>query len=115
KMDDQRAVSYASFARATMVDAASGDQSAAVPAEQAAAFYRKAIEYAPKYAAAYFNYGVLLLQSGQTDEAIETLEAAVRLKPDLADAWNQLGLAHMKKGELRGALLAYEQAIRHQP
>lgn len=119
QINDQRAVSYASFARATAMTSLSqenvGKLGEPLPSEQVEVFYRKAIAYAPHYAAAHFNYGVLLLESGRTDEAIDAFEATLRLKPDLADAWNQLGLARLKNGELSGAVMAYQEAIGRQP
>ncbi|MEP7214303.1 MAG: tetratricopeptide repeat protein [Acidobacteriota bacterium] len=40
------------------------------------------------------NEGIRLLETGETDRAIDVLQAAVALDPDLAEAYFQLGIAY---------------------
>lgn len=64
----------------------------------------------PNKARTHYNLGMALLEAGKTDEAIEELETALRLKPKyttaLAHTHLLLGTAYGKKGN-------YDQAIRH--
>jgi len=48
--------------------------------------YRKAVIVNPSYANAYFGLGVALNQLEREDEAEDALKAALRIKPDLAQA-----------------------------
>jgi predicted O-linked N-acetylglucosamine transferase (SPINDLY family) len=56
-----------------------------------------------------------LLGFGQTDEAIACCRQAIRLKPDLAQAYNNLGNAVKDLGRLDEAIGLYRQAIRLTP
>lgn len=107
KVNDQRAVSYSSWARASWSSSPTGKMNA----ESAAAMYRKVIAFSPQYAGGYYNLGVQLLELKQTQEAIDVLQTSLQLKPDSADAWNQLGLAYMQAGQSRNAMMAYEKAL----
>ena len=53
---------------------------------EAAAEFRTAVELNPDDANARFNFGVALVNLGQTHAAIEQLSEAVRLNPGLAEA-----------------------------
>jgi Flp pilus assembly protein TadD/4-amino-4-deoxy-L-arabinose transferase-like glycosyltransferase len=106
--DQQRAISYANFARAF--------QSSQPPkVEQARTYYRKAMAMAPTYAGAPYNLGVLLLAEHQPAAALPLLEQAVREQPDSPDMLNQLGLARMATGDIAGAVAVYEQAVKLSP
>jgi protein O-mannosyl-transferase len=60
-------------------------------------------------------YGNSLFSSGEIDEAIEHLEAAVRISPGLPAAHNNLGSALGLKGRHAEALAHFERAIATQP
>ena len=47
--------------------------------------------------------------------AIEKLEAAIKSDPDNADAWNLLGYASRKKGNLETSAEAYSKALSIEP
>ena len=51
----------------------------------------------------------------QLDEAIAACRQAIRLKPDLAEAHYNLGIALQGKGQLDEAIASYRQAIRLKP
>jgi predicted O-linked N-acetylglucosamine transferase (SPINDLY family) len=53
-----------------------------------------------------------LQANGQLDQAIASYQMAIRLKPDLAEAHNNLGNAFKSIGQLDQAVLCYRQAIR---
>jgi tetratricopeptide (TPR) repeat protein len=48
-------------------------------------------------------------------EAIEAYKQTIRIKPDLAEAHNNLGVTYDNSGMYREALEAYNQAIRIKP
>jgi tetratricopeptide (TPR) repeat protein len=52
---------------------------------------------------------------GQTDEAASHLELAVKLRPDFAEAWSDLGQARKARLDTPGALAAYEHAVELNP
>jgi tetratricopeptide (TPR) repeat protein len=58
-----------------------------------AAAYRKAIEFKPDDADAYYNLGVTLADQNKPAEAEAAFRKALELKPDDADAYNGLGNA----------------------
>ena len=54
-------------------------------------------------------------ETGPSPEAIEAYREALRLKPDFADAWNNLGVAYGKLGRHQEAIEAYREALRLKP
>ena len=57
-----------------------------------------------------FYAGASLRFLGRPREALAHLEAAVRLEPQRADAWNELGRARADVGDRAGADEAFERA-----
>jgi tetratricopeptide (TPR) repeat protein len=52
---------------------------------------------------------------GRPQEAIGHYEQAVRIKPDSAEAHNNLGNALLQAGKVQEAIQQYEQALRIKP
>jgi tetratricopeptide (TPR) repeat protein len=69
--------------------------------EAAIPLYRRYLAAAPDDAVARFNLATLLAAAAREDEARETLMAAVRLDPGLAEAW--YNLAHLAEAAGRAA------------
>jgi Flp pilus assembly protein TadD len=63
----------------------------------------------------HFNRGIALLQGQQPDRAIGEFEAAIRLKPQYAEAHNALGLALARKGLVKFAAESFRRAIELDP
>jgi Flp pilus assembly protein TadD len=63
----------------------------------------------------YSNRGGELLRAGKHGEAREWLESAVRLDPELARAWVNLGVAIRRNGDLDAAEAAYRKALEVDP
>jgi serine/threonine protein kinase len=61
------------------------------------------------------NKGVSLANLGLIDEAIKAYREALRIKPDDAEAHNNLGIALYDKGLLDDAIAVYQEAIRLNP
>jgi tetratricopeptide (TPR) repeat protein len=84
--------------------------------DAAIACYQKALEIDPPgQAASRVGMADALARKGKTDEAIATLKEAIRLKPDLAVAYLNLGMLLTQMGKYPDAVAAFRQAIRLRP
>jgi tetratricopeptide (TPR) repeat protein len=61
------------------------------------------------------NLGMLALEAGQSDEAARRFSAAVRIKPDSAEAQGNLANALVETGAIAEGLEHYEHALRVAP
>ncbi len=52
---------------------------------------------------------------GDFDSAIEEYTKVLELRPDLAEAYNNLGVAQKRKGELDKAAVSFNQALQRRP
>lgn len=59
----------------------------------------------------YSNRGAEALRAERLDEAVGWLEDAVRIDPELASAWTNLGVAQRRSGRTGQAELSYRQAL----
>ncbi|MCU0292805.1 MAG: tetratricopeptide repeat protein [Thermoanaerobaculaceae bacterium] len=57
------------------------------------------------------NKGADELRTGHPDIAIRYFEDAVKLAPDFAASWGNLGVARRRLGDINGGLQAYEKAL----
>lgn len=67
------------------------------------------LEAQPRFAEAHYEAGVALGKAGRYDEAVEALQTATGLKPELAQAWRILAALHAQHGNPRAAALATSQ------
>ncbi len=77
--------------------------------------YRAAIKEYPDYVDALYHLANLLMDRQGYSEAIVQLRQVVMLKPNDANARNDLGYALKKSGDAKGAAAEYLQAIRLNP
>jgi tetratricopeptide (TPR) repeat protein len=63
----------------------------------------------------WFTLGYLQSELGNHELAVEAYKTAIRLKPDLAEAYCGLGGAYFKMGRYAEAVEAYKTAIRLEP
>jgi len=63
----------------------------------------------------HYTLGVTLWQQGDFPPAAEEMRAAIRAKPDYAEAYYTLGSVLKQKGDLQAAVDALREAIRLQP
>lgn len=75
----------------------------------------RAIQLAPKNAAAFYNRGLEAQSKGNLDYAIADYDHAIRLNPKDVVAFSNRGLAYQQKGEYRRATADYDHAIRLDP
>jgi tetratricopeptide (TPR) repeat protein len=62
-----------------------------------------------------YDRGVRARVVGNWAVAVEALRRAVALRPDFADAWNELGYALRHQQQYRESLAAYDEALRLRP
>jgi Flp pilus assembly protein TadD len=77
----------------------------------AEAAYRKAIEFKPDFADAYYNLGNALRDQRKLAEAEAAFRKAVKFKPDYPEAHCNLGAALLDQGKPAEAEAAYRKAI----
>ena len=66
-------------------------------------------------ATAWFSVGYLLFQQKKPEDAIAAYDQAIRLKPDLAEAYNNRGAVKRELGRYEDAIADHDQAIRLKP
>ncbi len=74
--------------------------------------YQTTIDRNPACWMAYNNLGVVCLDAGQTQQAIERYEHALQIKPEYAEAHNNLGVALVRLGKLSEAIAHYQEALK---
>ncbi len=72
---------------------------------------RELIARFPVHGFAWKVLGVVLKQQGQITESLETMQKAVELLPDDAEAHSNLGVTLMNQGRLTEAVLSYHRAL----
>ena len=63
----------------------------------------------------HFDRGIVFRKMGQTHRAIGDFDAALRLKPNFPEAYDERGIAKDIDGDADGAIADYDQAIRLKP
>ena len=56
-----------------------------------------------------------LAKAGRTEEAIHQFQEAIRMRPDLAEAHNGLGVVLYQQGHVDEAIRQFQEAIRLKP
>jgi tetratricopeptide (TPR) repeat protein len=82
--------------------------------DHAVEWIARAIRQSPK--AAYLSsLGVTLQRQGRHEEALNTFDKAIQLKPDDAELWTKLGSVLTELQRLDDAILGYQQALKLNP
>jgi predicted O-linked N-acetylglucosamine transferase (SPINDLY family) len=79
--------------------------------QQAEQLYLQILQSDPQQIDALHLLGVLAGQTGRMDQAMDYLQAAVRLQPGLAAAHANLGNVYRAQGKLPEAVASFEQAV----
>jgi protein O-mannosyl-transferase len=80
--------------------------------------WQRALSLQPGYLDASINLAVALAQTGDTDDAVAMLTAAIQANPSeqhLADAYVNLGTVYVHRGDLNAAEAAYQNALSINP
>lgn len=85
--------------------------------EAAIACFKRTSELNPQLVGAdfHFNLANRLFSQGKRDEAIESYEKAIAIKPDWAEAYGNIGSARLQQGDLDSAIASYLQAVALKP
>jgi serine/threonine protein kinase/tetratricopeptide (TPR) repeat protein len=83
-----------------------------LPTRKLGSFAAVAVALRPASPRAHNNLGVLLINAGRCDEAIDVLTQATGLDPDYADAHCNIGIALQEKGRLGESIAEYRKALR---
>lgn len=75
--------------------------------ETAAVWFRQAIQIQPEFFEAYFLLGDVYLELGRLDDAVETYERAMRIKPEDTNVHLKLGIAYIARNDWNAALGQY--------
>lgn len=79
---------------------------------RAVVLFRKAVEQEPENYKALNMLGFSLRRSGKHQEAIQTYNRALAIKPDFAQALEYRGKAHLGSGDKGAALADYQKLVR---
>ncbi|MBL8859301.1 MAG: tetratricopeptide repeat protein [Planctomycetes bacterium] len=79
--------------------------------EAALEHYARAVELAPAVPQLLHNYTLVLSKAGKGDEAIRIGQRALKLDPQNATGWHNLGLAQRARGRLADALVALRKSV----
>jgi tetratricopeptide (TPR) repeat protein len=78
-------------------------------------YYANAIKTNPQSGLANLNYGSLLRDEGNWDEAIDYIQKGVQLSPDYSDAKVRLAEAYFKTGKYAEAIEVTNQVLEKEP
>ncbi len=79
--------------------------------QQAEQLCRQIVQADGNHVDARYLLGLIAARTGRNDEAVDHLKAAVRLKPDFADAQNILGVVLVTQRKLAEAVGRFRQAL----
>ncbi|MGA2584982.1 MAG: tetratricopeptide repeat protein [Tepidisphaeraceae bacterium] len=82
---------------------------------EAEAIYRRILQQNPNHPDALRLLGMVAMQTGHSDAAIELLSRSIQAKPDIAETHASLGNILAMKGRLDDAISAYERALQLKP
>jgi tetratricopeptide (TPR) repeat protein len=83
--------------------------------QQAERIYRQILQADANNFNALHLLGLIALQVGRIDAAVDCISQALRLMPDFAEAHFNLGLALRRQGKLAEAMASWRQALRYKP
>ncbi|MGB5441945.1 MAG: tetratricopeptide repeat-containing glycosyltransferase family protein [Gammaproteobacteria bacterium] len=78
---------------------------------QAGKICRKILKSQPNHARALHLLGLVIYKDGQNEEAAELIERAIKLRPDLKEFYNSLGMVQMVLGRYEEALGHYRKVL----
>ena len=83
--------------------------------ERALTNFKKALEYDPELAAAYYFMGDTYLKMDSLNPALAALEKAVEIDPAYINAYQSIGQAYLEKGDTTQAKSFFEQLAAQRP
>lgn len=86
-----------------------GDFNAAVEA------WRKVLQANPDHAGALFGLGMVLRDTGQSEQALPLVQQAIILQPDSAEYYNGLGMLFQDREDFQKAITFHQRALKLKP
>ena len=84
--------------------------------QKAEEHYRAVLALNPdQFPKAHYDYGVLLMQHGRDQEAVEAFRQAIHANPAYAEAHNNLGVLLQRQGQISEALEEFKKALESRP
>lgn len=83
--------------------------------EKAKELVIEAINKKPDYLDAYYLLSQMFVDQGNTDDAVNTLAAAVQVDSTNSVSWFQLGVLYYSSEDYDNALIAFQQAVTYSP
>jgi len=83
--------------------------------ERALTNFKKALEYDPELAAAYYYMGDTYLKMDSLNAALGALEKAVQIDPAYINAYHSIGEAYLEKGDTTQARNFFEELVTQKP
>ena len=84
--------------------------------QKAEEHYRAVLALNPdQFPKAHYDYGVLLMQHGRDQEAVEAFRRAIHADPAYAEAHNNLGVLLQRQGKISDALEEFKKAVKSRP
>lgn len=78
---------------------------------EALPYYRNVVMADDQHEEGYYHLGVCARASGLLQESEAFLSQAIKLRPDYAEAWHELGELHRERGDLELAIAMFEEAL----
>jgi tetratricopeptide (TPR) repeat protein len=82
---------------------------------EAEQYFKKSMDIDPADHALAFNVAEIMMQAGNTDEAIRYYDMAIRIKADWPKSYLKLGYAWLNKGDMPKAIEAFNKFIAVSP
>ena len=83
--------------------------------KEAAKIYQSLINQGTKNHIVYGNLAVIYGRENKKKEMLKLLKKSLEIKPDFADALNNLGNSQKEQGDISAAIDSYQKAIKSQP
>jgi predicted Zn-dependent protease len=83
--------------------------------QEASVKLKQAVDTAPDYAEAHYNYGLSLAKLGKLAPAVEQFHIAIKLKPTLDQCWISLGGLYQASGQVDDAVKSYREFLTRFP
>jgi hypothetical protein len=82
------------------------------PHDETIAVYWRSAEAGELDAAGYVDLATMLFDKGFPKDAIRMCKRALKLEPEMAEAWFRIGLVEHREGNLRAARKAYHKCLK---
>jgi tetratricopeptide (TPR) repeat protein len=72
---------------------------------------QECVQAFPNYAPAHYELGVIYMNDGKNDQAMEYFQNSLRINPQLKEAYNNIGSIYLSQNEITKAVEAFNKAL----